>query len=217
MANAACFFSSAATHPMIKRALLTLMIATAFGLGFTGSAKADIIDTIGLFDEAPDFSGNYPLGPANLGDFTFSIPTGFVISSATISGTFGNEDVPGTTNVTVDSDYYVDGVAIEVATCDTPNILSTGTPTLACDAGNSTDTPTPWSYTFTNTDLTTLKSDLAAGSLDFNVIQNYYGAVETGAITLDIAGTSPTPEPGTIFIASLGLAGVALLRRRRII
>ena len=114
-----------------------------------------------MFDEVADFSGNYPLGPTNLGNFSFSVPNGFVISSATISGTFGNEDVPGTTNVTADSDYYVDGIAIEVATCDTPNIQNTFTPALACDAGNSNDTPTAWSYTFTPADLTTLASDFA--------------------------------------------------------
>lgn len=201
---------------MTRNALLTFILASALGLGFTASAKADIISTIGDFDEPADFSGNYPLGPTNLGDFTFSLPTGFVITSATISGTFGNEDVPGTTNVTADSDYYVDGTAIKVATCDTPNITSTFTPALACDAGNSTDTPTPWTYTFTSANLSTLTTDLAAGTLDFNVIQNFYGAVETGVITLDIAGTSAAPEPGTIFIASLGLAGLALLRRRKV-
>ena len=199
---------------MTRNALLTFILASVLGLGLTASAKADIIGAIGDFDETPDISGNYPLGPTNLGTFSFSIPNGFVIGSATISGTFGNEDVPGTTNITADSDYYVDGTAIQVATCDTPNILSTGIPTLACDAGNVTLTPTSWSYTFTAADLTTLAASFAGGTLDFNVVQNYYGAVQTGVITLDIAGA--TPEPGTISIISLGLAGVALLRRRKV-
>lgn len=72
--------------------------------------------------------------------------------------------------------------------------------------------PTPWSYTFTSSNLTALSSALTSGTLDFNVVQNYYGAVETGPITLDIVST---PEPSTIFVVSLGLAGLALLRRRK--
>jgi hypothetical protein len=204
---------------MIKRALLTLIIATAFGLGLTSSAKADVIATIGPFDEAPDFSGVYPLAEVNLGTFSFSIPLGFVISSATISGTFGDEDVPGTTEITADSDYYVDGTAVHVASCDSPNVVTLGL-SLACDGGNNpADTPTPWSYTFTAANLSAISGNLASGSLDFNEIQNYYGAVNAGTVTLDIAGavaTATTPEPGTICIVSLGLAGIALLRRRKV-
>lgn len=198
---------------MLKRALLTFTIAMAFGLGLTSSAKADIIATIGPFDEAPDFSGSYPLAPVNLGTFTFSIPLAFKIGAVTISGSFGDEDVPGTTEITADSDYYVDGTAVDVASCDSPNVATLGL-SLACDGGNNpTDTPTPWSYTFTAADLSAISGNLAGGSLDFNVIQNYYGAVNAGTVTLDIAST---PEPGTICIVSLGLAGIALLRRRKI-
>lgn len=199
---------------MIKQTIATAALASALLFSFaTPSRAGDIISTIGPFDEEPgDYSGDYPLPAANLGDFTFSLPANFVVGSATISGTFGNGDIPGTTNVTADSDYFVDGTAIEVATCDTPNILTTGTPTLSCDAGSSTGDPTPWVYQFTASDLGTLAPEFAAGTLDFNVVQNYYGAVETGTITLDI---SPTPEPATFSAIALGLAGLSLLRRRK--
>jgi hypothetical protein len=199
---------------MTKRILSAAALATALFFTFAPSSRAgDITSTIGLFDETPDFSGNYPLPAVNLGDFTFSLPNGFIVAGATISGTFGNNDVPGTTNITADSDYFVDGTGIEVATCDTPNIASTFTPTLACDSGSMTGAPTPWSYTFTAAQLTILAPLFAAGSVDFNVVQNFYGAVETGPITLDIA---PAPEPATIFVVSLGIAGIALLRRRTV-
>ena len=187
------------------------VLATVIFFSVAPSSKAaDITSTIGLFDEAPNFSGSYPTSLTNLGDFTFSLPAGFVVGSVTISGTFGNEDVPGSTNVTADSDYYVNGVSIEVAACDSPNVATNGV-SLACDAGNNNDTPTPWSYVLTTAQLAAIGPVLATGSLDFNVIQNYYGAVETGPITLDIA---PTPEPASIALISLGMTGIALLRLR---
>lgn len=103
--------------------IAALMVVTLLSLASSSRAN-QIVSTIGGFDEPADFSGNYPSSVENLGAFTFSIPTGFVIGSVTISGTFGNNDVPGTTNVTADSDYYVagttGGTTVEVATCDTP-------------------------------------------------------------------------------------------------
>jgi hypothetical protein len=200
---------------MTKPILSTAVLAVTLFFGFSSTSQAEITSTIGLFDEAPNFSGNYPTALTNLGNFSFTIPTGFAIGKVTISGTFGNNDVPGTTNVTADSDYYIDGTAIQVAACDTPNIASTGTPTLACDAGSQSGNPTAWSYTLTSGQVATINSLLASGSLDFNVIQNYYGSVETGPITLDISPVA-TPEPATISIMALGLAGLSLLRRRKI-
>ncbi len=195
---------------MNNRTFSTLILAVVLSLCAAASSKADIIVTLGPFDQPADFSGNYPLSPVTLGTFAFTIPNSQIVTGATISGTFGNNDIPGTTNVTADSDYFVKGTAIEVAACDSPNVATSGL-SLSCDAGSTTGDPTPWTYTFTPSDLTALASSLSAGSLDFNVVQNYYGAVETGTITLDI---TTTPEPATVSIVALGLAGIALLRRR---
>jgi hypothetical protein len=183
----------------------------SFSILAPSSRAGTIVSTIGPFDEPPDFSGNYPLAMENLGTFSFS-PVNFTVATVTISGYFGNEDVPGTTNVTADSDYFVDGTSIEVASCDSPSVSTQGY-SLPCDAGNSTDTPTPWSDTLSTAQIASLSSAFAAGSLDFNVIQNYYGAIETGPITLQIASA---PEPGTFYIISLGLLGIGLARRRRL-
>jgi len=92
------------------------------------------------------------------------------------------QDVPGTTEITADSDYYVDGTAVDVASCDSPNVATLGL-SLACDGGtHPTDTPRPGLYTFTAADLSAISGNLAGGSLDFNVIQNYYGAVNAGQL-----------------------------------
>jgi len=52
MADATRIFPSGGGPSYAQRALLTFTIAMAFGLGLTSSAKADIIATIGPFDEA---------------------------------------------------------------------------------------------------------------------------------------------------------------------
>ena len=195
---------------MFKPTPTALIFAVALALGATTAAKAGVIDvtsTIGEFDEAPNIFGPLP-ATTTLGNFTFSIPDPAQnlsqISGATISGTFGNTDVPGTTNVTALSDYFVNGGTMEVAACD-----SFSDP---CAAGSESGAPVAWTYTFTQSDLSALATAFQNGSLDFSVTQNNLGAVETGPITLDI---QVAPEPATIFVFSLGLAGIALPRRFR--
>jgi hypothetical protein len=60
--------------------------------------------------------------------------------------------------------------------------------------------------------LSNLATEIASGSIDFTVVQNFAIAVQTGTTTLDLI---ISPEPGTIFIFCGGLAGIALLRRFR--
>ncbi len=168
--------------------------------------KADIIATIGNYDGTPvvDFDpADYPLTPVLIGDFSFTIPTGESVIGGTISGTFGNDDVPDTTESTAPSDYYIDNNTIEVASCDDS---LTG---AACDTSSA---PTSWSYTLTASDLSNLSAELASGSIDFTASQNFFGAVNTGTTTLDLV---LTPEPSMIFLLCGGLAGIALLRRFR--
>jgi hypothetical protein len=189
---------------MIRRALLTLLIATAFGPGLTSSAKADIISTVGEFNGTPDFDFNaadYPLPSVLIGDFSFIIPAGYSVVGGTISGTFGNNDVEA---ATAPSDYFIGNGIVAVAECD--DSLSY---TFACDTAS---TPTSWSYTLTPGDLTNLSTEISAGSVDFTVLQNFAVSVQTGTTTLDLM---LSPEPATVFIFSGGLAGIVLLRRFR--
>lgn len=184
---------------MLKLSIPAVILVTAL-LGLTAPARADISSTIGEFDESP-----FLITPATLGVFTFTIPAGETVGGGTISGTFGNTDVPGLTNVTALSDYFVANDAIKVAGCDSF--------TDPCIAGTADGAPDPWSYTFTQNDLTTLAPYFTAGSLDFSVTQNSFGAIQTGPITLDL---QVTPEPASFFFTcALCLAGIALRRRFR--
>jgi hypothetical protein len=185
---------------MLKLTIPTVIFATAL-LGLAAPAMADISSTIGDFDEPFTFNTGVN---TTLGDFSFAIPTGWTVVGGTISGTFGNNDVPGLTNVTALSDYFVANGAIQVAGCDSF--------TDPCTAGTISGAPDPWSYTFSQTDLTTLAPYFSAGSLDFSVTQTFIGAVQTGPITLDL---QITPEPSSFFFTcALCLAGIFVLRSR---
>lgn len=191
---------------MFKLTTATAIFSMALVLGLAAPMKADIIATIGNYDGTPvvDFDpADYPLTPVLIGDFSFTIPTGESVIGGTISGTFGNDDVPDTTESTAPSDYYIDNNTIEVASCDDS---LTG---AACDTSSA---PTSWSYTLTASDLSNLSAELASGSIDFTASQNFFGAVNTGTTTLDLV---LTPEPSMIFLLCGGLAGIALLRRFR--
>jgi hypothetical protein len=115
-----------------KTAPSFLLLAALFGA--SQPASADIVATLSEYN-GPfyDFCATYPIPLANIGDFAFAIPHGATIVSATISGTFGNNDFSPHTAL---SDYYVDGTAIiEVVGCDDPS--------ANCAQGN---TATAWSY-----------------------------------------------------------------------
>jgi hypothetical protein len=189
---------------MIQRILPTVILAAAFVLGHAGSARADIISTLPEYNGTPSFDFNpadYPLVPVNIGDFLFTIPAGYYVVGGTISGTFGNTDVAP---FTAPSDFYLDGVKVEVAECD-----DALTGTAACDSGS---VPTAWSYTLTSQDLSNLASEFTSGSIDFNVIQNGPIALQTSVTTLDLVAA---PEPASVFVFCGGLAGIGLLRRFR--
>jgi hypothetical protein len=188
----------------LKKTCPTLILASALVLGFSPRANADIIATI------PNYDGTFSFGSTTfpIGDFTFSISAGQEVVGATISGTFGNNDVPGTTDVSAPADLFVDNEAIEVASCD-----DSLTFTEPCDAGL---TPTAWSYTFTSSDLSTLSADFASGSLDLSAVQNDLFAVNAGSLTLDIA---VSPEPNGLWLSGTGMIGLMcflLSRRSRI-
>jgi hypothetical protein len=186
---------------MLNTTSLTIILA-ALILGFASRAQADIIATIPNYDGAASF-GPFP-ETINIGDFNFTIPAGESVVSVTVSGTFGNTDVPGTTDTSAPSDLYIDNGLIKVAECD--DSLSYN---AACDTGSS---PTPWSFTLPQSDLAELAPELAAGQIDFSAVQNGFFAVNTGSVALDIVAT---PEPNSLFLFGSAIASLSLLRRLR--
>jgi hypothetical protein len=153
-----------------------------------------------------------------IGTYLFNPLAAYQVTGITISGTFGNGDVPNTAL----SDYFLgitggDETAVGVAGCD-----SIGDNCYSGQAG-----PYDWSATLTQAEITDLAPALAAGSIDFTytwgqnapAISDIFSStgydaqyVYAGATTLDI---TYTPEPATILICFSGLAGLLGLRRMR--
>lgn len=163
------------------------------------AASPDMTDYEGNFY---DFSSTFPPNPITIGTFDFTIPTGYVVTGATISGTFGDQNIP----VTALTDLFVDGGTIQVASC-----ASTSDP---CAAGTIDGSLVPWSHTFDVAELSSLASDFAGGSLDFTAVQNSFGEVIIGTPSLDIQ-VAQTPEPSSVFTLAGGLLAFAAWRRRR--
>src|ERR1700733_12788876 len=114
---------------MLKSTALAALSFTALILTLSASAQAGVIivsPTFGASNQtAPpdttDYEGifydgteTFPLPSISIGTFTFTIPTGESVIGATISGTFGDVNIP----VTTLTDLFVDGGTIEVGECD---------------------------------------------------------------------------------------------------
>jgi|HubBroStandDraft_6_1064221.scaffolds.fasta_scaffold405994_1 hypothetical protein len=201
---------------MAKRTLTAAILSLGAAFVLTTQARAGtILVTLPTYYDSPngyDFVSTFPpLGSTTIGTFTFTIPTGDLVPGITISGTFGNPD-NGTTAL---SDYYLgyggNETAVKVASCD--NILD--------NCYSNQNGPTPWTYTLTTGNLSTLASAIAAGSLDFTYTwdnntqfaipgddQYVYAGDPTLALTV-------SPEPATMVLCLGGLLGVIGLRRLR--
>lgn len=203
---------------MHRQTIATILFSTVAGLVMSSSARADLLvnptfssSNLTAAPDTTDYEGNFydgsttfPPSSISIGTFSFTIPTGTQVIGATISGTFGDVNIP----VTALTDLYVDNGNIEVAECD-----QSGGNYPPCAVGTSNGLPATWTYTFTSADLTNLASELSGGSIDFTAVQNSpFGTVVVGDPVLDI---QLTPEPASIFTFAGGLLAFAALRRRK--
>lgn len=194
------------------------IVFACFALGFASLAQADTIVVQPTFDasnqaappDTTDYEGNFFDGTAapydiTIGAFNFAIPAGNFVTSATLSGTFGDVNYP----TTALADLFVDNGTINVGGCD----LNPDGSYPACAAGTVDGSLVSWSHTFTSAELGLLASDFTAGSLDFTAVQNSFGALVVGSPTLTLQ--TATPEPSSAFALASGLLALAALRRRK--
>lgn len=197
---------------------LRYSLLVCFALGWASLAQADIIvgpsfdsSNQAMPPDTTDYEGQFFDGTAapyaiNIGTFLFTIPTGYVVTGATISGTFGDVNY----STTALADLFVDNGTIKVGGCD----LKANGSYPACFTGTLNGSLVSWSHSFTASQLGDLAADFASGSLDFTATQNSLGALVVGTPTLDIQAF-PTPEPSYIFTLAGGLLALAAWRRRK--
>jgi hypothetical protein len=179
-------------------------LRTGLGVVFAWSISTPAFAGI-LTSTLPDFDyigATFPSAPQNVGTFSYSIPTGEIISAATISGTWGNSNV----DTSAPNRLFVEG--IEVAFCDSSG--STGTGALPCDSNYSID----WSFDFAPVDFVRFDDGLAP----MTAIQDAWYAIRLSNLQLSITtASSAVPEPSTLALMVIGLAGVGFAQKRKLV
>ena len=169
---------------------------------FVGSLT--VCSAIPIVTTLPDYNGafnnaGFPFNLGTVATFTYSIPLGASITSATFSGTYGTQVHPATT---APYNAVIGGQTIIVCAVDSFDCV--------IDAGVSFR---PFSFNLASSTFGTL----ATGSVGLQLIQTVSGTIRLGSPTLTVNYTQTTgiPEPSSAALAGLGLLAFALRRRAR--
>ncbi|MFT5313272.1 MAG: hypothetical protein ACI8Z9_001762 [Paraglaciecola sp.] len=171
----------------LKAAVVGTALVTAFILPM--AANATLISAT-----LPEVNG----GNGAIGDFLFAVPLGEEVTSATISGTWGNSQNSTSGPLTL----LLDGIL--VAEC------------VSSSACTSSPGPDAWSYTFSMAELTTGFLNDGIGSLTQNATA---GVTRIGSLLLSgetsTTGQVQVSAPATLALFGLGLAGICFSRRKK--
>lgn len=146
----------------------------------------------------PEYSNPLAVGiSAEIGTFSLTLLPGESVTSATITGFFGNSKSDSTSGV----DIYADNV--KIASCVSLDVLEEG-----CSM-NFSGHPLSWSHTFSGKEL----DIFADGKVVLTALSTDCCVVRLGETELH--GVAAVPEPETYALILSGLASLAWVQRRR--
>lgn len=176
------------------KAIFPLFLFVIMCLGSAIAARADTITaTLPDFNGPFTVGGTFPRPSLTVATFNFTLPAGFQIGSATLSGTFGNSVAGTTAPVTL----FLDN--LQVTQC---------APGAPCTGAFGTSGPTPFVFNFSAANFSLLSDGI--GVLTFSQLGP--GTVRFGSLILAIQSI---PEPASLLLLGSGFAGLAIGWRKR--